>query len=55
MLYYAGKLLKPERLETFIKGKLGKLLDLKDGDVIRAVGGFQDGENQQCSLSASYL
>lgn len=36
ILYYVGKLLKPDKMEKFISGKLGQLLHFKKGDVTRA-------------------
>ncbi|KAF5042752.1 putative membrane protein [anaerobic digester metagenome] len=36
ILYYVGKLLKPDKMEKFINGKWGQLLHFKNGDVTRA-------------------
>lgn len=40
ILYYVGKLLKPDKIEKFISGKWGKLLHFKNGDVARASDWF---------------
>lgn len=40
ILYYVGKLLKQEKLESLLKGKWGKRLGFKEGDVVKAIGWF---------------
>ncbi len=40
ILYWVGRVFKPERLEGWLDGRLGRLLHLKKGDVTRATEWF---------------
>ena len=46
VLYYAGKILNKERLKKLVKGKIGKILRLKENDIEKADKWFDEKGNK---------
>ena len=46
ILYYAGKILNKERLKKLVKGKIGKILRLKENDIEKADKWFDEKGNK---------
>ena len=46
VLYYAGKILNKERLKKLVKGKIGKILRLKESDIEKADKWFDEKGNK---------
>lgn len=46
ILYYAGKILNKERLKKLVKGKIGKILRLKESDIEKADKWFDEKGNK---------